>query len=178
MKVYSSIAVSDKRIVVLQNCMEFLKSAPGEDSETCLKSQTIDIKVEDAASIQDEEHPVLITSPVIKAEQEVCLCKHTTVIVSVTGWCRAKRSKHCGHFLIYCASPSDSRTSDSPTIALWLHQRHLEVKKEGYAVRGVNHVSHGSFALSVYSALRLSANFKLAACQLAYASVLNLISFC
>jgi hypothetical protein len=166
MKVYSNIAVIDKRIVVLQNCMQFLKSSPGEDSETCLQSQSIDIKVEDTTGIQEEEHPVLITSSVIKAEQEVCLCKHTSVIVSVTGWCRAKRSKHCGHFLIYCASPSEFHTSDSPTIALWLHQRRLEVKKEGYAVRGVNHVSHGSFTLSVYSALRLSANFKLAACWL------------
>jgi hypothetical protein len=76
MKVYSSITVIDKCIVVLQNCMDFLGFASGEDSETCLQSQTIDMKVEEAAGIQDEELPVLITSPVIKAEQEVCLCKH------------------------------------------------------------------------------------------------------
>jgi hypothetical protein len=82
--------------------MDFLKFAPGEDSETCLESQTIDIKVEDATGIQDEEHPVLITSPVIKAEQEVCLCKHS----SVTRLCRTECPKHCGQFLIYCASPS------------------------------------------------------------------------
>jgi hypothetical protein len=76
MKVYSSITVIEKCIVVLQNCMDFLEFASVEYSETCLQSQSIDIKVEDAAGIQDKEHPVLITSPVIKAELEVCLCKH------------------------------------------------------------------------------------------------------
>jgi hypothetical protein len=103
MKVYFSIAVIDKHFVILQNCMDFLKFAPGEDSETCLESQTINIKVEDAAGIQDEEHPVLITSPVIKAEQEVCLCKHSSV--TVTRLCHTECPKHCGQFLIYCASP-------------------------------------------------------------------------
>jgi hypothetical protein len=76
MKLYSSITVTDKYIVVLQKCMDVLEFASVEYSETCLESQSIDIKVEEAAGIQDEEHPVLITSPVIKAEQEVCLCKH------------------------------------------------------------------------------------------------------
>jgi hypothetical protein len=62
--------------VVLQNCRDFPKIAPGEGSETCYESQAIDIKDEDTTGIQEEEHPLPITFPVIKAEQEVYLCKH------------------------------------------------------------------------------------------------------
>jgi hypothetical protein len=67
----------DKCVVVLQNCMDLLKDVPGSDSETCHDgNQVIDIKSEDVADIEVDEHPVLITFPVIKVEQEVCLCIH------------------------------------------------------------------------------------------------------
>jgi hypothetical protein len=31
-------------------------------------------------------------------------------LVTVTGWYHTNRSMHCGHFLIYCASPSEFRS--------------------------------------------------------------------
>jgi hypothetical protein len=54
--------------------MDLLKVEPGSDDETCHDgNHAIYIKVEDVTDIQEEEHPVLITPPLIKAEQEVCL---------------------------------------------------------------------------------------------------------
>jgi hypothetical protein len=76
-------------MVVLQNCMSVQEVVPGSYSETCLTShyenQVIDIKVEDAADIQEEEDPLLITSPEIKAEHEVsfmslCIVGHISQI--------------------------------------------------------------------------------------------------
>jgi hypothetical protein len=131
MKAYTNITVIVKCVMLLQNCRDFLKFAPGEDSETCYESQSIDIKDEDDTGVQEEEHPILITSPVIKAEQEVCLCKHSTVIITVTRWCHRKRPKHCSHFLNYCACQVSSCTPNLSTSALWLHQRHLAVKQGG-----------------------------------------------
>jgi hypothetical protein len=65
----------DKCMVVLQNCMDLVKVVPGSDSETCHDgNQVIDIKAEDVTDIEVDDHPVLLTCPVIKAEQEVCLC--------------------------------------------------------------------------------------------------------
>jgi hypothetical protein len=69
----------DEDLVFLQNCMDFLKVAPGSYSDTYLPSrdgyQLKDIKVEYIAVIQQEEDPLLITSPVIKSEHEVsCVC--------------------------------------------------------------------------------------------------------
>jgi hypothetical protein len=61
--------------VVLQNCISLLEIVPGSCSETCLTShddnQIIDIKVENVADAQEEEDPLLITSQVIKTENEV-----------------------------------------------------------------------------------------------------------
>jgi hypothetical protein len=63
--------------MVLQNCMDLLKVGPGSDGETCHDgNHAIYIKVEDVTDIQEEEHPVLITPSLIKAEQEVCLFVH------------------------------------------------------------------------------------------------------
>jgi hypothetical protein len=67
--------VIDKGMVVLQNYMDLQKDVPGLCSEMCLSSshdenQVINIKVE-ATDIQEDEHPMLITFPVIKAEHKV-----------------------------------------------------------------------------------------------------------
>jgi hypothetical protein len=57
--------------------MDFMKVEPGSDSETCQDgNQVIDTKAEDMADMQEDEDPMLITFPVIKAEQEVCLSIH------------------------------------------------------------------------------------------------------
>jgi hypothetical protein len=65
----------DKCMMVLQNYMDSLKAEPGSDSESCCdENQVIDMKVEDVTDTQEDEHPVLITSPLVKAKQEVCLC--------------------------------------------------------------------------------------------------------
>jgi hypothetical protein len=74
-------------MVVLQNYMNLLKVEPGSDSETCHDgNQVIDVKVEEVMDIQEEEDPVLITFPAIKAEHEV----------SFMPWCTL-----LGSFLIY-----------------------------------------------------------------------------
>jgi hypothetical protein len=52
--------------------MDTLKDVPGSDNETCHENQVIDIKTEDVTDVQEDEYPVLIACPVIKAEQEVC----------------------------------------------------------------------------------------------------------
>jgi len=69
----------DGDFVFLQNCLDFLKVAPGSHSDTCVPSydgyQLNDTKVEYIADIQQAEDPLLITSPVIKSEHEVsCVC--------------------------------------------------------------------------------------------------------
>jgi len=65
----------DEDLVFLQNCMNFLKVAPGSHSDTYVPSrvgyQLNDIKVEYIAAIQQEKDPLLITSPVRKFEHEV-----------------------------------------------------------------------------------------------------------
>jgi hypothetical protein len=55
--------------------MELVNVVPGSDSGTCNDgSQVISIKDEDVTDFQEDEDPLLITSPVIKAEQEVHPC--------------------------------------------------------------------------------------------------------
>jgi hypothetical protein len=62
-------------MLALQNYMDLVKVEPGSDGETCRDGyQTTCIKAKDVTDIKLEEHPVLITSPLIKDEQEVCLC--------------------------------------------------------------------------------------------------------
>jgi hypothetical protein len=64
-----------KCVVVLQFCMELVKVVPASDSKTCHDgNQDISIKDEDVTEIQEDEDPLLITSPVIKSEQEVRPC--------------------------------------------------------------------------------------------------------
>jgi hypothetical protein len=60
--------------VVLQNYMEILKVEPTSCSETCVTSfdgnEAIDVKVEEVTDLQVED-PLLVTLPVVHAEQEV-----------------------------------------------------------------------------------------------------------
>ncbi|KDR08770.1 hypothetical protein L798_01588 [Zootermopsis nevadensis] len=56
--------------------INFQKVVPDAYSETCLESsyddnQVTNIKAEDVGGVKEEEDPLLITSPVIKAEHEV-----------------------------------------------------------------------------------------------------------
>jgi hypothetical protein len=60
--------------LVLQNCLELVKVVPGSDSETCCDGNwDVIIKDEDVTDVQEDEDPLLITSPLMKAEQSVCL---------------------------------------------------------------------------------------------------------
>jgi hypothetical protein len=52
--------------------MELVKVVPSSDSETCHDGNQISIKYEDVTDIQEDEDPLLITSPVIKSEEDVC----------------------------------------------------------------------------------------------------------
>jgi hypothetical protein len=65
--------VIDNDVMVLQNCTDFLKCLPGSYSETCVTSfhdgsEVMSIKVE---AVTEEEDPLLITFPGMKAEHEV-----------------------------------------------------------------------------------------------------------
>jgi len=54
---------------VLQNCTDVLEPVSGVCSEMCLKAA--DIKVEEDSDVPEEENPLAVTSPAIKAKQEV-----------------------------------------------------------------------------------------------------------
>jgi hypothetical protein len=64
-------------IVNLQDAMDVLKVEPASCCETCLTDAhdgndvTADIKLERGMEAEDEEDPLLITSPDIKIEPEV-----------------------------------------------------------------------------------------------------------
>lgn len=62
----------DEGMMVLQNCVDFVKVEPGSISETSSHdgNQT-DIKVEENSDTQEVEDPLLITLPGIKVECEV-----------------------------------------------------------------------------------------------------------
>jgi hypothetical protein len=59
--------------MILQNSMELVEAVPSPYSEIYAISQ--DIKAEQLSDVQEEEDPLLLTSPVIKAEHEVS-CHH------------------------------------------------------------------------------------------------------
>jgi hypothetical protein len=78
-KVYPISAIIDEGMVVLQNYMKLEEVTPGPCGETYQMShdanQAINIKAEAASDIEEEEEPVPITFPEIKAEPEVsCMC--------------------------------------------------------------------------------------------------------
>jgi hypothetical protein len=63
-------------MVVLQNCMDLLKVVPASYSETCLSSshdgnQVIDVKVEDATDIQEQEDLFLTNFSAVQTDHEV-----------------------------------------------------------------------------------------------------------
>jgi hypothetical protein len=69
--------MADKYAMVLQNCMDLQKHAPGPCSETFAASshdanQAVNIKVEEVSDVEvEEERPVPMTFIGIKAEHEV-----------------------------------------------------------------------------------------------------------
>jgi hypothetical protein len=53
----------------LQNCTDVLEAVRDSCTETCLTAS--DIKVEEDSYMPREEDPLAVTSPAVKAEQEV-----------------------------------------------------------------------------------------------------------
>jgi hypothetical protein len=53
--------------LVLWDCMILLELDP----ESCVKSEVVDIEVEEVMGIKEEENPVLMTFPQIKTEHEI-----------------------------------------------------------------------------------------------------------
>ncbi|XP_023706886.1 uncharacterized protein LOC111864096 isoform X3 [Cryptotermes secundus] len=51
-----------------ENCRDLVEVVPGSCSEICVMTQ--DIKVEELSDIQEEEDPLLLPVPIIKAEHE------------------------------------------------------------------------------------------------------------
>jgi hypothetical protein len=80
MKVYSMSCYENilKIILVLQNCINLPKVAPGSYSEACHPGdQGSNIKDEELIDIEGETSPVPITFPLVKDEPKVscvCLC--------------------------------------------------------------------------------------------------------
>jgi hypothetical protein len=63
--------INDSIILILQVIMDFIKSEPNSDSEACL---TLSHSENGIFGIKEEDDPLLITSPVIKTENEVMFC--------------------------------------------------------------------------------------------------------
>ncbi|XP_023719522.1 zinc finger and SCAN domain-containing protein 12 isoform X3 [Cryptotermes secundus] len=64
-----------------ENCMDLLKVEPGSYNETCLTSshdgsEVLSVNVEEATNVQEEDDPLQISLPVIKAEYESTRTKH------------------------------------------------------------------------------------------------------
>jgi hypothetical protein len=62
--------------VVLQNCMDILKSEPSSSADACVMSsgdgnQVVDVKVEEVTDMNREEDPEPTTPPLIKTEPAV-----------------------------------------------------------------------------------------------------------
>jgi hypothetical protein len=76
--------ITGKVMIVLQDCMDSLKDAPGSYSEACHDgNEVINIKGE-VKGVQEEEVPVLSTFPVTKTQCEVsCMSVCVCVCVSV-----------------------------------------------------------------------------------------------
>jgi len=55
--------------LVLQNCTDVLEPVSGLCTETCLTFP--DVKLEEGSDMPEEEDPLAVTSPAVKAEQEV-----------------------------------------------------------------------------------------------------------
>jgi len=74
--VYNESTVLTEVCVGLQNSMDLGETVPSVCSETCLtvsadRSAACDIKVEEVLATQEEEDPLAIALPAIKAEHEV-----------------------------------------------------------------------------------------------------------
>jgi hypothetical protein len=68
--------MTDKGMVLLQNCLDSQKNVPGLHNEACPSSsqdgdQAVNIKTEEFSDIADGEDPVPMTLTGIKAEHEV-----------------------------------------------------------------------------------------------------------
>jgi hypothetical protein len=61
----------------LQNCVNLVEAVPYSHTEICCGgNQVIDIKVDDVTEVQEEKYILRELLPVIKAEEEICLCIH------------------------------------------------------------------------------------------------------
>jgi hypothetical protein len=74
------ITVTDKGMVVLQNCLNSQKDEPHSHNEACPSSshngvQAVNIKVEEFSDIEDREDPAPMVVVGIRAEHEVS-CVH------------------------------------------------------------------------------------------------------
>jgi hypothetical protein len=66
-------------MLVIHNCLDSQKGAPGSHSEAHTLSshdgdQAVNIKVEEFSDVEDREDPVPMTFVGVKAEHEVSLC--------------------------------------------------------------------------------------------------------
>jgi hypothetical protein len=65
----------DTGMVVLQNCMDLLKTECDSCSGSCVTSddgnENIDVKVEEDPDLKEEQDPLAMTSSSVKSEHEV-----------------------------------------------------------------------------------------------------------
>lgn len=116
----------DNDVMVLQNCTDFLKCLPGSCSETCVTSfhdgnEVMSIKVE---AVTEEEDPLLISFPGMKAEHEVscisfvedtltdCACSRDVLLTSLM--CQE-----------YTKSAWNANGIDKILVVEWLHPINL-----------------------------------------------------
>lgn len=110
----------DNSVMVLQNCSNLPEVVPGSYSETFLTSshdenQVIDIKVEVAKDIEEEEDPLLITFPVTKAEHEV-----SWMSVYTRFTCVCTFHKYTWSLTYHAHSPVDSDVPHPPRLLCFI----------------------------------------------------------
>lgn len=64
-------AIIDSIILMLQVIMDFIKSEPNSDCETCLRFSHSNNEM---ADVKEEGDPIAITFPIVKPENKVMLC--------------------------------------------------------------------------------------------------------
>jgi hypothetical protein len=84
--------MTDKGMVLLQNCLDSQKDVPGSHSDACLSlsqdgDQAVNIKAEEFSDIADGEDPVPKTLTGIKAEHEVsCVSVCPLLAIEYSGY--------------------------------------------------------------------------------------------
>jgi hypothetical protein len=138
----SSLSAFQLKFCMHVMCYAFFMSCPshvhfigliGLCGEDLSEKECLSIRLRSQISFQDSlEHILNSLTSLVGTEYQTQYEWCTTLLVIVTGWYRTKRSKHCDHYVIYCAPRLSSNHSRViyQSYMLWLQQIHLVAKRE------------------------------------------------